>query len=515
MKAIALTIAALVSFCIGAGASNARWHAGDFCAATEQKAAEGSRPQTAQIVAFGPPAFREQAFYAGCEERSAAAHAKTLAAAVTEPQPEPRDSDALLPGAPGGLAAGKRAAEGAAQVKIYGFVRTYCALDTRESVAGTEDFFYYMPKDESVSAAGEDLNAQMSMRFAALTSRIGINVTDYEFGGLKMGAKIETDFYNGLSGVTGTATLRLRQAYATIGRGGWTLTAGQAWHPLADDKPDVFSLNTGAPFGPFSRTPQFKLDLGLTGPFSLTAAALWQMQYTSSGPAGASANYIKYGCTPEIYAGLNYSAAGLLLRFGADILSIKPRTSDGSVKVSDRITTVSPFAYAQYKRGPFTFKAKTVFAQAGEHLNLNGGYGITGTMSDGASYRYAPTRNSSSWVSLMYGGQTQWILFGGYVRNFGTRDELYGAQNGYAPAANLYFSKNSFSNMNRMWRLTPTVIRNIGKFSLGFEYEITSVQYGSYKTVDGVKMIGSYSLARDNLHWITNHRLQALVKFAF
>lgn len=97
------------------------------------------------------------------------------------------------------------------------------------------------------------------------------------------GAKIETDFYNGLSGVSGTAVLRLRQAYVTVGRNDWLVTAGQAWHPMAADMPDVFSLNTGAPFGPFSRTPQVKLDYRLNDAFSLTGSAIWQMQYNSTG----------------------------------------------------------------------------------------------------------------------------------------------------------------------------------------------------------------------------------------
>ena len=349
----------------------------------------------------------------------------------------------------------------------------------------------------------------------AITSRIGLNVTGYEYNGLKFGAKIETDFYNGLSGVSGTAVLRLRQAYVTVGRNDWLVTAGQAWHPMAADMPDVFSLNTGAPFGPFSRTPQVKLDYRLNDAFSLTGSAIWQMQYNSAGPNGASANYIKYSCTPEIYLGLNYKNDNLLLRAGVDMLSIKPRNNNGTVKVTDRITTVTPFVFAHYKNGLFSAKVKTIFAEAGEHFNLNGGYGISGVKDDKVSYEYTPTRNSSTWVSLMYGKKTQWILFGGYVKNFGTKDDLLGAKNGYAPAANLYFSKNSFSNMNQMWRLTPTVIRNIGKFAIGLEYELTSVQYGEYKTIDGVKCIGANGLAEDNLHWITNNRVQALVKFTF
>ncbi len=258
-----------------------------------------------------------------------------------------------------------------------------------------------------------------------------------------------------------------------------------------------------------------KLDYDLDGGLSLTGAVIWQMQYTSTGPSGASADYLEEGCTPEIYLGLNYKKDEFLFRAGVNMLSIKPRSDNGTVKVDDRITTFTPFFYGQYKKGLFSVKAKTVFAEAGEHVNLNGGYGISGLKSDGVSYEYTPTRNSSSWLSLMYGKKTQWILFAGYVKNFGTKDDLYGAKDGYAPAANLYFSKNSFSNMNQMFRLTPTVIRNIGKFAIGLEYELTSVQYGDYKTIGDRKYIGANGLAEDNLHWITNNRIQALVKFTF
>lgn len=402
----------------------------------------------------------------------------------------------------------------AGTLKPYGFVRNFFAFDTRESLSGTEDFFYYVPKDVDLSSEGVDLNEQATFRFAALTTRLGVDLVGFEYEGFKIGGKIETDFYSGVSGVTGTATLRLRQAYATIGRNNWLVTAGQAWHPMAADMPDVFSLNTGAPFGPFSRTPQVKVDWKVADGISFTGSALWQMQYTSAGPGGASANYIKYGCTPELYFGVSYTDGGFTGRIGVDMLSIKPRWNNGVKKVSDRITTVSPFVYAQYKKDLFSVKVKSIFAQAGEHFNLNGGYGVSAINQDG-SYEYTPTRNSSTWVSLAYGKKVQYILFGGYVRNFGTKENLYGAEGNYAPASYLYFSKNSYSNMNRMWRLTPTIIRNIGKFALGIECEITSVQYGDYYSFGGAKYLGVNGLATDNLHWVTNNRVQALMKFTF
>ena len=386
------------------------------------------------------------------------------------------------------------------QFKPYGFIRNYAVMDTRESVYGTEDFFYYVPKDTKV-VNGEDLNAQSTFAFAAITSRLGLDVTGYQVNGWKVSAKFEGDFYAGVSGVTGTALFRLRQAYVTLAKEGMSLKVGQAWHPMAADMPHVFSLNTGAPFGPFSRTPEVVLDGKLSETVSLTAAALWQMQYTSAGPEGASANYIKYGGIPELYLGLSYKANGFTGRVGVDMLSIRPRHLDatGTKKVSDRITTVSPFVYLEYAKGMFSIKAKSIIAQAGEHMNLNGGYGVSGISTDG-SWEYTPTRNSSSWISMSYGKKFQAVLFGGYVKNFGTKDAVIG---------DLYFSKNSFSNMNQMFRVTPELVYNMGKVALGLEYELTGIQYGSFAVTD------THGLATENLHWVCNNRLQLMLKYTF
>lgn len=385
--------------------------------------------------------------------------------------------------------------------KWYGFVRNYFAYDSRESKSGTEDLFHYLPLDTKMED-GQDVNAISSFRFAALTSRLGVDVSGYEFEGWKMGAKIEADFYSGVSGVTGTAQMRLRQAYLTLAKNNLNFKIGQAWHPMAADMPDVFSLNAGAPFGPFSRTPMVNVDYKLAEDLTLTATALWQMQYVSAGPVGQKADYIKYGKTPELYLGLTYKNEGLTVKGGVDMLSIKPRNfSESGKKVNDRITTFSTFLYAQYAEGDFSVKAKTTLAQAGEHMNLNGGYAVSRIADDG-SWEYTPTRNSSSWISFKYGKKLQAVFFAGYVKNLGTAKDILSVNQ-------LYFSKNSFSNMNQMWRITPTVVYNLGKFSLGLEYELTSVQYGSWD--QNFKK----GLATKDLHWVSNNRVQLMARLSF
>ena len=439
--------------------------------------------------------------------------------------------------------------------KPYGFIRNYFTFDSRESMSGTGDLYNYQPYDEAwnqaegeqymTGVARQDLNAVSTFRFLSLTTRVGVNIVGYKWRNTEFGAKIEADFYAGLSTkvyhpVTGVAQFRLRQAYVTLG---WDslpmlngkdyarvdLTIGQTWHPMAADLCDVISLASGAPFGPFNRSPQVKMDARLGKYVTLTGSLLWQMQYCSVGPSttGAAvqaADFIMYSKTPEAYLGLSVHTNGFLLRAGADVLSIKPRQigsvdvagNSVSVRVKDRITTASPFLYLQYKKGEFSIKAKTIFSEAGEHMNLNSGYGVKVKNADG-SWEYTPLRASSSWLSIVYGGKIgaqedkhpqklQGILFAGYIENLGTKEALYdGNHDGhpddlYTPRAN---------NMNRMWRLSPTLLYTIGKFQLGLEYEITSVQYGQAGTTN------LYGIAKTNLHWVTNHRVQLMTKYNF
>ena len=449
--------------------------------------------------------------------------------------------------------------------KIYGFIRNYFICDSRESVSGTGDLFYYLPKDFNMKD-GIDVNATPSFRFLALTSRLGVDVSGYQIGNVHFGAKIEGDFYSGLSNssnssatvyfpgntkISGTAQARLRQAYATITwkdlplnekqKASVGLKIGQAWHPMAADMPQIFDLEAGAPFGPFSRTPQVTMDASLGKNWVISASTLWQMQYQSSGPVGASAIYMKYGYTPEVYAGLTFKSKGFLARVGADLLSIKPRvlgTSEGrTVRVSDRKTSLLYYLYAQYSYKTFSLKAKTTYGEGGEHMNLMSGYVKAGENPDG-SWEYASLRNSSSWLSMSVGKKWQGVLFLGYVKNLGLAEAvsrpLINSTNADNGASEVYFCGNGFSNLNQMYRINPQLIYNIGKLNVGIEYQWTSVQYGEYSSVrrlggedylqpvvnkDGKQVVDKclnvMGLATDNLHWVGNHRVNLMVKYNF
>jgi hypothetical protein len=253
------------------------------------------------------------------------------------------------------------------------------------------------------------------------------------------------------------------------------------------------------------------MDASLGKNWVLSASAIWQMQYQSSGPIGASATYMKYGMTPEIYAGVTYKTGGFLMRVGADLLSIKPRVlgeqGGKTVKVSDRKTSLLGYVYAQYSHKNFAVKAKTTFGEGGEHMNLMSGYAKVKENTADGSWEYASLRNSSSWLSLSYGKKWQGVLFLGYVKNLGLAE----AAAGPLAKGDVYFCGNGFSNINQVYRINPQLIYNIGKMNIGLEYQWTAVQYGEY---DGGKL-NAHALADQGLHWIGNNRVNVMVKFNF
>ena len=91
------------------------------------------------------------------------------------------------------------------QIQFYGFVRNYYTYDSRACQSGTAELYNYLPLDVNDNGQGQDLNAVPTAKWSSLTSRLGVDVKGYSYKDYSFSAKIEADFYSGLSGVTGTA----------------------------------------------------------------------------------------------------------------------------------------------------------------------------------------------------------------------------------------------------------------------------------------------------------------------
>ena len=400
--------------------------------------------------------------------------------------------------------------------KLYGFVRNYLAADSRAVKAGTEDLYFYMPQDKEMSK-GFDSNGEFNWRFVSLTTRLGLDVSGYKWGKMGIGAKVEADFYY-LSG--SVPTLRLRQAFVKLNwdDSRWALTLGQTWHPMAVDMPHMNNLETGAPFNPFNRSPQARVDLSLGGGFSLTASLLYLNHYLPTGPDGKSKDYFKYGL-PEFYFGASFQNEHFLARVGLDMVNLRPYRSHAdwrvqgdnppTIQVKSLLTTVSPFAFFQYTNGKFQLRAKSILGQGGEHLNMLSGYGIHSLNNDG-TITYTPMQDWASFVSVSYGKKIQVMGMLGYMKQLGTTQDLVDNQ--------LWLNNSADTRIQQAFRATPTIAWNLGKFTVSLEYNLTAAQFGNTKAAgfaaDAARNARGMFAPAD-MHWIVNHRLICMTKFNF
>ncbi|WP_102407271.1 DcaP family trimeric outer membrane transporter [Parabacteroides bouchesdurhonensis] len=381
--------------------------------------------------------------------------------------------------------------------KFYGFVRGDLFYNTRANMAPVDGNFYLYPLDVKPDADGKDLNAVPNGSFYTFTTRLGIDVTGPDIGKARTSAKVETDF-GGFSG--NTTVLRVRQAYVALDWGKSNVTIGQTWHPLFGAVfPDILNLSTGAPFQPFNRSPQLRYQYRTNG-WNLTASALWQLQYLSSGPNGMSEDYIKNSCVPEFYIGADYSANNWLLGAGGHLISLKPRTSaewqGKTYKVNERMTALSYEAHLKYTGKNYTFAAKSLMASCLDHTALIGGYGISAINPANGEQEYTPFRHSTTWVNFTYGQKWKPALFLGYTKNMGTNKSLVTPTTVYGMGLDI--DQLLSANINLSY--------NLPHWQIGLEYSASVAWYGT---------IDSGSGKVKDTHSVTNHRILGLVMYYF
>ena len=416
-----------------------------------------------------------------------------------------------------------RAQETPAKYKLYGFVRNYAIIDSREVNGGTHDFYYYMPKDELLGADGTtDLNSGFNWKFVSLTTRLGLDFSGYEYQGMKISGKVEADFYslNGTSSSSTIAQFRLRQAYMSLSNdleNGDKLVAnlGQTWHPIGADLPHGINLESGAPFGPFNRSPQVMVHW-THGYLTLTGGLLYLSQYLPmDAEAGAkSVAPYKYGL-PEEYFGITTNYGAFLSKLGFTNILTKPVRTDANYKATGLLDALTAFYFCQYTKDMFQVKAKVVYAQSGEHMNILSGYGISAYDAATHEYTYTPMQDLTAYVSAQYGKKLQVLGMIGYMKQLGTTEDLLGGAavmgKTAAGGGNLWINTAAATNIQQAFRVTPTVLWNMGKLQIGLEYDYTMAEFGNAGEVRGAR--GLYEAGKT--HWIGNHRLLWMTKFNF
>lgn len=383
---------------------------------------------------------------------------------------------------------------------FYGFVRGDYYFNTRSNVEGVDGLFYLYPKNILLDPDGKDLNETPSGSFYTITTRLGLDIKGPDVGKAKTSAKIESDF----CGATNLFfLLRLRQAHVRLDwQNGSSLMLGQAWHPLLGEvTPTILNISTGAPFQPFNLSPQINYQYAQGG-WKLKAAAVYQLMYTSYGPAGKGEEYLKNGILPELYGSLDYRKNGFAVGTGIDMISLKPRlqssVADGSTyRVDERVTSLSYEVHAEYVYNLLKIAGRTMLASNQGHNNLmGGGYGVSKRDERTGEQDYTPFKNAVSWLNVVYGKKLQGLLFVGYAKNLGTTDKLLNTTDLYGSGLDI----DQFVNLSFCMRYV------LPHWNIGLEYTNSTARYGDIDTSNG---------KISNTHGVTNHRLEAAFIYTF
>lgn len=381
--------------------------------------------------------------------------------------------------------------------KFYGQVRTDLFYNSRSNEEAVDGIFYLYPKDRLLDPNGDDLNATSNGSFAALFTRLGLDVTGPQINGkIKTSAKIEIDFHGSANSYT---IARIRHAYFNLNWNNSNLLVGQTWHPLFGDvAPHILNQSVGAPYQPFSRSPQIKYQYTYKS-LRFTGAAIWQAQFMSQGPNGKSLEYLKFSKIPELYVGADYIKNNFQAGVGIEMLSMTPRTQGmvGSkiYKVNERLTTLSYEAHAQYTKNNWYIGAKSVLGSNLTQTCMLGGFGVKSVDSVTGEKEYTPIRVSSSWLNIEYGKTWKPALFFGYSKNLGTPDAL--------ATSELY---GTGVTIDRTSTIGAELSYNISHWKFGIEYFYSTAAYGSVNMNNGKVT---------DTHTVSNHRILGAASFSF
>jgi hypothetical protein len=351
-------------------------------------------------------------------------------------------------------------------ISFSGFVKTDMFYDSREVISLREGHFTLYPAEEKKDITGAVLNDRSSFNILSIQTRLTGKITAPDVFGAKTSGVIEGAFFGNVEGdING---FRLRHAFVKLEWESSSLLAGQYWHPMfiVESFPDVVSFNTGAPFQPFSRNPQVRFTQKL-GSVSLIATAYTQRDFQSSGPLGSSSIYLRNSSLPGFDVQAQFQFQGLLFGFGGDLKTLKPRTvTDKNYLTDETVSSYAGIAYGKINSGDFSIKLEGVYGQNLTDLLMLGGYAVYEKSAVTGIEKYTNTKTYSVWSDIIYGKEVQFALFGGYTKNIGA-DKSFTA----------YYGRGN--NIKDIYRVSPRVVVNSGKFRIAGEVEYTNAAYGT------------------------------------
>ncbi|MGM0648289.1 MAG: hypothetical protein ACQESZ_07865 [Bacteroidota bacterium] len=360
-----------------------------------------------------------------------------------------------------------------------GFVKNDFFYDSRQNISVREGQFLLYPAPVNEDPDGKDINARGSINFLSIQSRVTGKIAGPEAFGAKTSGIIEGAFFGQSNpDING---FRLRHAFVKLDWGNTQLLSGQYWHMMFAEScfPGTVSFNTGVPFQYFSRNPQIRLSHQFSKAVSLALAAATQRDFSSPGGYSSLSNSM----IPDMHARLKVNITPKLL-FGATAgyKKMMPRLSTTKGYQTDKgLGSTTANAFLRLDLDKFTVKMQGIYAQNAFDGLMIGGFAIQDITDTVKDFReYTPVSTFSTWIDMHTNGNKFKVgLFGGYTQNLGAADKV--SQSVFDPqnttASSLYDDYARGTNISHVFRVSPRVIFNSGKFRFAAECEYTVAAY--------------------------------------
>ncbi len=384
-------------------------------------------------------------------------------------------------------------------INFTGFIEAEAAYDTRQLLNSRENMLAYYPLNQSLDKNGKDINAHPGFNQYAMYSRLAGTITGPDAFGAKAMAYVEGDF-TGPSATENNA-FRMRHAYLKLTWQKSQLLMGQYWHPLSLPEmiPYVLSLNTGAPFHPFSMQPQIRFTRSF-GKINLVAVASSDRDNTSAGPLGDNYEYLRNSAIPNFDLQLQYKSNNDKIFFGAggDYRKLTPRLiTDSSYIADESLDCWAATAFVKIKFKKFTVKLQSVWGQNMYEHNMMGGFAVEKIDTATGRNTYTTLDQLTGWLDISTNNTEKFNagLYLGYAKNLGSFHNIWGDHytRGY--------------DIDYAYRISPRLSYTSGNITFASEFEITDAAYGKTNWLGEVKAFKDFCNFRVLLVAVKFHKV--------
>ncbi len=347
-----------------------------------------------------------------------------------------------------------------------GFVKTDFIFDSRQNVTIREGHFLLYPENKLNDVNSKDINAEPNFNILSIQTRLTGKISAPDVLGAKTSGVVEGAFFGHTNpDING---FRLRLAFVKLQWANSSLLAGQFWHPLfsTDVFPNVVSFNTGVPFQAFSRNPQIRFTQKL-GMANISATAYSQRDFASPGPVGASSVYMRNAVIPGLNLQTTLEFSNFFFGAAGDFKTLRPKlVTEKNYSTNEKISSFAGSAFGKFSIDDFSLKFEGLYGQNMNDLTLLGGYASYDKDTATGIEKYTNLNVLSLWTDIAYGKATEYGLFIGYTKNTGSDKDFTTA---YTRGLNIEY----------IYRISPRVIFNLGKFRFAGELEYTVAAYGT------------------------------------